>query len=180
MPMSSLRVIDGEVVGRFYNPTMESRVVGGEEIRPKQIKSITFNDTLPEIVPTTDSKNGVSVETPVAFPVDDNRGLPTVKVLAELEQLIAASEAGMKSAENSLATAEGNDRYIYQREIYVHHREMLEYQLSHRLNELKLELNGKVTDAYLYEPDPTVAKIGYLLNQLRIKRRIYDYVVAAL
>ena len=36
------------------------------------------------------------------------------------------------------------------------------------------------SDEYLYERDVEVAKIGWELNQLRIKRRIYDYVVTAL
>ncbi len=181
LPMSSLRVIDGEIVGRFYNPTMASGVVNGEKIRPKQIKSLTFDDSLPEVALTVTNDDCVfSVKTPRLFPVADNRSVPSAEGLVELERLIATSEAGMKSAEKKVAASEGDDRHIFQREIYVHHREMLEYQLSHRLNTLKLAQNGEVTDAYLYEPDPVVAEIGYQLNQLRIKRRIYDYVVAAL
>ena len=58
---------------------------------------------------------------------------------------------------------------------------MLEYKLSARvLNEIKLNLDGEITESYLYEPDPEVVQVGWELNQLRIKRRIYDYVAAAL
>ena len=33
---------------------------------------------------------------------------------------------------------------------------------------------------YLYTPDPEITELGMQLNQLRIKRRIYDHVVEAL
>lgn len=33
---------------------------------------------------------------------------------------------------------------------------------------------------YLYEPDAEIAEAGLNLNRLRIKRRIFDYVVATL
>ena len=46
-----------------------------------------------------------------------------------------------------------------------------------RLNNLKLAAQGQLSEAYLYEPDAQVADIGFELNQLRIKRRIFDYIV---
>ena len=46
-----------------------------------------------------------------------------------------------------------------------------------KLNTLKQAANGELTHAYLYKPDPQVAEIGFELNRLRIKRRIYDYIV---
>lgn len=49
-----------------------------------------------------------------------------------------------------------------------------------RLNELKLEQGGEPGQAYLYEPDEQVAALGKALNDLRIRRRIYDYIVQAI
>jgi hypothetical protein len=59
-------------------------------------------------------------------------------------------------------------------------REQVEFQLSHLLNQRKLAENGALRYDYLYEPDAEIAKISLELNKLRIKRRIYDYVIESL
>jgi hypothetical protein len=56
---------------------------------------------------------------------------------------------------------------------------MYEFRLSVRLNELKLAQQGQLNEVYLFTPDEEVATLGQQLNKLRIKRRIYDYIVAA-
>jgi hypothetical protein len=48
------------------------------------------------------------------------------------------------------------------------------------LNEIKLGMEGQASEAYLFEPDEEIARIGRELNAARIKRRIYDYVVQTL
>jgi hypothetical protein len=64
-----------------------------------------------------------------------------------------------------------------QHRYYILKREQYEVRLSAQLNRHKLMSPG---NAYLYTPDPEIAELGTQLNQLRIKRRIYDYVVEAL
>jgi len=63
---------------------------------------------------------------------------------------------------------------------YALERERVEYLLSVRLNELKCSMQGRADADYLFAPDPEVARIGVQLNQLRIKRRIHDYIVASI
>jgi hypothetical protein len=53
-------------------------------------------------------------------------------------------------------------------------------ELSRLLNQHKLEADGALRELSLYQLDEEVAAVGLALNQLRIKRRIFDYVVAAL
>jgi hypothetical protein len=78
-----------------------------------------------------------------------------------------------------LPQSTAQERYHWQHQIYVLQRELLEYQLSAHLNEIKLSMGGELTYEYLYEPDEEIAAIGRRLNRLRIQRRIYDYVVQA-
>jgi hypothetical protein len=59
-------------------------------------------------------------------------------------------------------------------------REQAEFLLSLALNRRKLTEGGGLRYEYLYRPDEEIATIGLELNRLRIKRRIFDYVVAAL
>ncbi|MCB0147677.1 MAG: hypothetical protein KDE01_08500, partial [Caldilineaceae bacterium] len=63
---------------------------------------------------------------------------------------------------------------------YVLERELAELRLSLLLNERKLAEGETPSHAYLYDPDDEIAAAGLALNRLRIKRRIFDYVVAAL
>ena len=65
-------------------------------------------------------------------------------------------------------------------ELYVYDRERHEFQLSICLNQLKLEQNGKLDADYLYKPHPKITDLGHRLNKLRIKRRIFDYVVTVI
>jgi len=50
-------------------------------------------------------------------------------------------------------------------------------RLSALLNQRKLAVQGRLDYEYIYTLDPEIAELGIQLNDLRIKRRIYDYVV---
>jgi alpha-mannosidase len=173
VPLSSLRVHNGAAVARWFNPTTQT----ADGILPKKI--ITVADTTRTPVGQTGNAHCRILNAP-SWRVGDNRGLPAAAVIEALERLAVHSREQIESAETQLQTATDDERYRWQHKLYVHQREMLEYQLSARLNRLKLAQNGVVSADYLYQPDAQVADIGYQLNQLRIKRRIYDYVVAAL
>lgn len=172
LPVSSLRVHKDAAQMRLYNPTNQ---ISGT-VAPKQI---AIEQLICQSLPAEEQAMTRILWMP-SWRIGDNQGLPHPETIAELEQRAATAEAEMLAAETELQTATGDDRHRWQHKVYVHQRETLEYQLSARLNTVKLAQNGKLTEAYLYEPDPVVTEIGYQLNQLRIKRRIYDYVVAAL
>jgi hypothetical protein len=59
-------------------------------------------------------------------------------------------------------------------------RQRLELELSHLLNSRKLAEGEEPDAARLYERDEDIAALGLALNRLRIKRRIFDYVVQAI
>ncbi len=114
---------------------------------------------------------------PPRWRVGQNQGRPDPAVIEELRNRAEALERRVKELEAQLAQAAGRERYLRQHEVYVAQRELLEYRLSQRLNESKLEREGRLSREALYEPEEAIAAIGYALNQMRIKRRIFDYVI---
>jgi hypothetical protein len=99
-------------------------------------------------------------------------------VLADLETHRAGLRREMAEVAEQLENAEGADRYRLTHREVVLAREEAEVALS-------LELNRRLatsTDIVSIpdEIDPEIAALGSHLNDLRVKRRIYDYVVQAL
>jgi hypothetical protein len=76
--------------------------------------------------------------------------------------------------------AQGAEKLRLQHRAYVLEREMVEYLFSRLLNERRLARPGLPTEADLFEVDAEVAALGLRLNKLRIKRRIYDYIVGVI
>jgi hypothetical protein len=115
---------------------------------------------------------------PIAGPawrVGDNQGAPDPKLIEQLDAQIAQLEAQL--AEIEVQLNEGGGQHLLQHRYYILKREQYEARLSAQLNRHKLTAPGH---EYLYTPDPEITELGNQLNQLRIKRRIYDYVVEAL
>jgi hypothetical protein len=90
-----------------------------------------------------------------------------------------ATQAATLTAEMA-TTDDGIARLRLQHQLYIVQRESAEARFSLLLNQRKLAESETQRRQSLYEPDPEIAAIGLELNQLRIKRRIFDYVVAAL
>ena len=180
LPLSSLQLVDGQAMARWYNPTQEPVPFGEETLRPKEIRPMPLMQAKGERASSDENQSLLKILNGPTWRVGQNRGRPDPKQIAKLQNLITEKMALLETAKAKLAHATGNERHLVQHEVYIHHREQLEYRLSARLNEIKLSMNGEVTDHYLYEPDAEIVKIGWELNQLRIKRRIYDYVAAAL
>jgi hypothetical protein len=113
--------------------------------------------------------------------VGPDGALPQEGILAGLEGKIAALEAEAAALATQIAAAtDGGARLRLQHRYYVVKRESVELRLSLLLNRRRLAEGGTLRGAALYEPDPEIAAVGLELNQLRIKRRIFDYVIAAL
>ncbi len=172
--LSSMRVQDGQLKLRWANASAEQ--AGLLAAKAIETETVAMEDSNAIEYDTAAALTIVNMPT---WRVGKSRSQPDPKQIAAVQAKADASAAEKAKAEERLLSATGRQQYIEQHQVYVHHREHLEYLLSAHLNTLKLELNGEITDEYLYEADEVVVKIGWELNQLRIKRRIYDYVVAA-
>jgi alpha-mannosidase len=194
LPMSNLRVQGEGVVARFYNPTAEpvrlrqprrqTDVWGapGEElpaVGPKRVSPIRL-DMMSASVRNM-AATPTRLLTPPVWRVGLDVVLPKEEILAGLEDKIAELEAEAAALATQIAAAaDGVARLRLQHRYYVVKRESVELRLSVLLNRRRLAAGGTLDGAALYEPDPEIAAVGLELNQLRIKRRIFDYVIAAL
>ena len=192
LPLASLHVIKGAVLARFYNPTEGKRpyshaypqtdvwgTVGEsvESILPGQIQTVQACE-LPVDVEMGSCQ--VAVLAGPTWRVGENKGLPDTAVMNQLQDKIKDLETKIASAQNSLSQSQGHDKLRWQHQIYMLDRERLEFQLSYLLNSRKLAENGELRYSYLYEPDDEIAAVSAALNRLRIKRRIFDYVVTVI
>lgn len=192
VPLSSLTLQDEQLLARFYNPTPITQPlqhsylqkdVWGQEIEevtvvpPKKIVTVKLPHPLPKIVT---QHSAIIWHNEPQWRVGKNEGRPDTAVLDQLETKIKKLEAEITAAQNSLAQCQGKERLRWQHRIYVLDRERLEFTLSHLLNRRKLASAGEDDYHYLYEPDEEIAAIGMALNRLRIKRRIFDYVITVL
>ena len=179
MPLSSLQVVDDQVKARWFNPTNEAGKANGAAVGAKKVVETAVNPPFLAAPAPTGSGQATPLNPP-CWRVGHSHGRPNPQEIVNLYAKVAQLEHEQQKANAAQAQAQGNERHILQHQVYIYHRQRLEYQLSARLNELKLAMKGEINNQYLYTQDEIVAQIGWELNQLRIKRRIYDYVVAAL
>ncbi len=196
LPMSALSVQDGVVSARFYNPTEKE---GSFATTQKAVERIENLSGASKAVDRVSAKGIVTTLIAVKVPdrearaaactvlnspewrVGENMGQPDTAILAQLTAKIDILEAEAAAVQEQLVEAEDSEEKLrLEHRYYVLRREALEYQLSHLLNRRKLEQDGALNYIYLYEPDPEIAAVGLALNRMRIKRRIFDYVNAAL
>ncbi len=193
LPLSALAVQSDRLLARFYNPasrpqalsrTYRRATVWGHDagtlaaVAPGEIATLL---PAPEALPLSGGRGAdVRLLNPPAWRVSTSRSRPDPAVLETLEQQAAALQQEVAALEAGLAQAAGSERLRLQHRTYVLQREALEHRLSLALNRRRLQLNGVPDESTLYTVDPEIADIGHALNRLRIKRRIYDYVVQAL
>jgi alpha-mannosidase len=191
-PLSSLHLYDGALLARFYNPSDQPIPLGqtyrqtdvwgapGDELAvlaPKRIATVQ----LPAMPAAAPQPAPVQWLTPPAWRVGVDATQPDATVLAALAEQVATLDAQAAAlTEQIAATDDGIARLRLQHRLYIVQRESAEARLSLLLNQRKLAESEVQRRQSLYEPDPEIAAIGLELNQLRIKRRIFDYVIAAL
>jgi hypothetical protein len=192
MPLSSLTIQDGSVLARLYNPTsqllsltqtyLQTDVWGKkwaniDSVRPKEIVTVLLPQGLPDL-----KVGEASVEylTLPKWRVGKNAGMPDSEAFALLEKKIAALSEQITEIDAQLSQAQGIQRLQLQHRYYVLKRECVEAQFSLLLNQRKRVQKGALNYDYLYYPDEQIAALGLELNRLRIKRRIFDYIVQAL
>ena len=192
LPLSCLTIQDDQILARLYNPTAATQDfaqsyqqtdVWGKEmgnvtaVPPKKIVTIK----LPHALPAIDNKRAVITWcNQPKWRVGKNAGLPDTAVMDQLQAKIKVLEAEIATARTALDQCQDQERLRWQHRIYVLDRERLEFKLSHLLNSRKLAAQGELRYDYLYEPDDEIAAVGMALNHLRIKRRIFDYVITVL
>jgi alpha-mannosidase len=190
LPLSSLQVAGEHLVARFYNPTHKPIRLSRDYayidpsgapgpihdlIPPKAIVTLVVAE-----LPTTDAtqkRQSMRVLNRPYWRVGPNQGLPDPTIILLSKERIHHLDQRIAEISEKLSRVVGADRYRWQHQLYMLQREKLEYHLSTRQNEIKLAHQGWVTREYLFVPDQEIAEIGRQLNQLRIKRRIYDYIV---
>ncbi len=195
-PLSSLQMADGVALARLYNPTSRAQPlakprqqtnvwgVPEEEIRalsPGAIATVLLPEQPGATPAATADHARVRILTRPSWRVGDNHGAPDPAVLEQLQHKIAAIDEQLEAIQTQVQDEEDEAaRLRLQHRTYVLARERAEFRLSLVLNQRKLSLDQDRRHAYLFQPDEEIAAIGLELNRLRIKRRIYDYVVAAL
>ncbi|MFQ5615809.1 MAG: hypothetical protein ACE5GO_05035, partial [Anaerolineales bacterium] len=181
LPMSSLHIANDRILARFFNPTtrphsfsqayMKTDVFGNPEtiieiIPPKEIVTLAINHPFPDIHQLLDDPMIPMNES--LWRVGSNQGLPDSQIIQQLNDKIAQLKKRIAEIAIALDQTEGKTHYILQHQSYMLKRELYEYRLSVRLNELKLAVGGRLQYEYLYQPDEEVAAIGWKLNRLRI------------
>jgi hypothetical protein len=193
--MSGLHLYHAKPLARLFNPTRTARALGKSyqgtdvwgqpestltEVRPGQIVTVDTGlgrdrTTEPPASAHPSGEPGVELIAGPTWRVGENQGQPDPRLIEQLETQIAELEAQLFEIEAQLS--EGGVQHLLQHRYYILKREEYEARLSAQLNRHKLTSKGH---KYLYTPAPEIAELGAQLNQLRIKRRIYDYVVEAL
>jgi|Deesub1362A_J573_1020465.scaffolds.fasta_scaffold01908_6 alpha-mannosidase len=190
LPLSALQRVDDRLLVRLYNPApvphrlkrtyaacdVEGKEKGTLRVMPPKAIVTLILEAPP---PPAGGAEGASVEllNPMRWRVERNRYLPAEEAIAELRARADRVARELGRLETQIAQHAGRAQRLLQHRYYILRREMLEYLLSIRLNEWKRAMRGQWSHAYLFEPDPQVAQLGLELNRMRIKRRIYDYVV---
>ncbi|MGH2543217.1 MAG: hypothetical protein ACRDIB_10480, partial [Ardenticatenaceae bacterium] len=154
LPLSSLYLHDGNLLARLFNPTTKevalrheylwADVIGQLDapvrtILPKQIATIGLSRPLPAEIPDTPDAGIVSWDEP-AWRVGKNHGLPDPRIIEQLQEKIAQLEDCLSQIEEQLVHATARERYLLEHRYYVLKRELYEFRLSVRLNELKRDM----------------------------------------
>jgi alpha-mannosidase len=194
LPLSSLHIYHQSALARFYNPTNRTQPLGDTflktdvwgnpetsitEVGAKEIVTAMVSDPASEVSTLSDEASFAPIIWP-SWRVAQNRGHPDLQIIEQLEAHIGQLEARLVEIEEEVERASGSGQYTLKHMFYVLKRKLYELRLSVLLNKRKLAASNRLADERLHAPDPEVAQLGLKLNELRIKRRIYDYVIAAL
>ncbi|MFW2382539.1 MAG: hypothetical protein ACN4GZ_12330 [Acidimicrobiales bacterium] len=189
LPLSSLAMVDGEAVARLFNPNEDPHRLSttramrsprganaGDDttVGPKKIAS--FKVALEP--PDTSGSGAVRLLNPTHSRVGKSRSKPDPRELVGLRERIEVLESQLADNAATLLDAQDDEVYRLTHKEYVLQREQLELRLSLELNERLANSTSEVSIPD--DADPVIADLGWALNELRVKRRIYDYVVQAL
>ena len=176
LPITALRFGADGPLARFYNPAGLPKTLAGIEVGAREIVE------LPVIL---ESLNGIPAEVSVmmhGFAADRggrSRSLPDESIVEALQEKSLQLWDDAADLRESLGELTGDAYHLVLHQVLVNERESRELALSAAFNRLRLEC----PEAEVSLPDapvPVIAELGRSLNDLRIQRRIYDYVAELL
>ncbi len=193
LPLSGLTIQNERLIGRFYNPlpseidldhSITQTDVWGKALG--QIKRVPAKKVVqllldpPSANSPLDSAQKVTWLNPPRWRVGKSHGAPDMEILKDLKLKIDQLEQAAEAAEKRLAEKTGREKLQSEHQVYILKRELTEYMLTVYLNEKRQMRDNFSDEEYLFTPDRKISEIGWQLNQLRIKRRIFDYVAKVL
>jgi alpha-mannosidase len=193
LPTSGIFAKDASVCVRWFNPFGTPQplrrhyavadVLGNpsgkviDRVMPGQIVTVAIT---PPLANGKDGENGANrVLNPPRWRVGKSHATIDQDILKQMEAKMADLRSERTRMEACIDSLSGQQTYHARHRIYVLHREELELELSLALNRVK-QAHGNDDKAHLFEVDPIIAQISLKLNDLRIKRRVYDYVIEAI
>ena len=189
LPLTSMTAADGGAIVRLFNPSEEpvrlesvrprlslrgADLGQSADVRPKEIVTVAIDLGS---APATGTGQ-VSILNPTRNRVGPSRSKPDAETLRSLEARIDQLQNDLDRNAAALIGSDGDEIYRLTHRAYVLEREQLELKLSLELNRRLAQSAGDVS--LPDQVDPAVAELGWALNELRVKRRIYDYVVQSL
>jgi len=145
-------------------------------VGPKQIVLTTLDPVAPPAAGA--AAHPVTVLSQFPLRVGASTTQPDPRILDELVAQIDALSAQLVQNEEALAVATGDEAWRLEHRRYVLDRERTELELSLELNRRRAASTDMVSIPDT--ADPIISDIGTRLNDLRVRRRIFDYVVQAL
>jgi len=176
LPITSLRFGAEGPRARFYNPTAAPKTLGGREVGTREIVELPVTLDRLDVAPAS-----VSVRMH-GFPADRggrSRSLPENNIVEALQEKSLQLWTEAAESRESLEELSGDAYHLALHRVLVNERESRELALSVAFNRLRIEC----PEAEVSLPDapvPAIAELGRSLNELRIQRRIYDYVAELL
>lgn len=193
LPSTAFHLVGTKRLLRLYNPTDQIvrlekplpslNVRGGEvetltEVKPKQIVTTIVDNDLSAADNATPAEQ-VAVWQPPQIRVGPNRSVPDPKILADLASRSESYRNDLVEIETELSELEGEAWHLANHRKLVVARELAETDLSIELNRRKLATEPDQC-SLPDNVDPAIRALGEELNNLRIERRIYDYVAEML
>lgn len=196
LPMTGLELVNDVYVARCFNPSVEPialeegsqtvTVAGGqvepvEQALPGQILNLLAAIVAPSDGPVSQRSGESDLKVVCGMPsfrVGASRSKPDPVVLDRLNQRRQELNEQLVEVRRVQAESSGDPYYLAVHKEYVLAREEAELGLSVELNN-RLAVSTE-TVSIPDEPVEEIAALGLYLNDLRSKRRIYDYVVQAM
>lgn len=190
VPFSSIHQYNGMSLARIYNPTAEiislseeyestdpfGQTIGAlTAINPhsiitlklKDISKVSIYDQLPQI----------KMLNYPDYPVGPDKSKPDPKALEillhmheELSYKKADLQEQIKAAGNTVPSE-------LMHQYYITARECLEAKLSYLWNKKRASRGDSITEEYVFEVDNNLYELALEYHNLRIMRRVYDYIV---
>jgi len=177
-------------MARLYNPTNEALEIAtprqltdqygqtiGSSVRlePRAIATLAMD--APEAKAAAGHPASVTILNWPEYPAGPDNSKPDPDGMAQLELMHQRLKGELDSL-TAILEAYGEDAPSrLQHRYYVIARECMEAQLSLLWNHRRAERDGAVTEEYATHVDAEIYKLATEYNDIRIMRRMYDYII---